>query len=127
METKQTMLGENAVMVEVLVLNRGNKSASDFYWHVFFPAHLVANLSRREGGGDGGDFTSDEVLIGEQLHRHFTGVRREPLYATRRTVLGRFQILLADAQAGFDICWQIAAEDGPFPDTGGTEKLTVRL
>jgi len=122
--TKTAVVG-NAVTVEVRARNEGNKTASDFYWHISIPRAVGVGVEDFQCAE--GVVTPLDITIGGVPYWHWSAVRRDPLYPKRGTVLARFQVERARAAAGFDVVWQMTAEDGMFPDDDKSGTLTVRV
>ena len=123
LETRVVDQGSEAALVELRAANRGNKTAKDFYWHVSVPEGVAAGLLVLEGGRN---VPWERILIGDNPHVHYGAVRSEPLYPSRATTLGRFQVRRATAPESFVITWQMTGEDGMFPrEVSGV--ITVRL
>jgi hypothetical protein len=95
--------------VRLDVTNEGNRSASNFYWHIFVPAAAVKQIEP----GSGGERVGLIEVLGS-AHFLCRGFVREPVYPGRTY---SFEALkLKDVvQNEFAVLVRLVAEDGEFP------------
>lgn len=106
---------DQSLRLEFRAENAGNKTASDFQWHVFIPTlgsdqrtfAVVERILHAEG----------VVKVKEIDCVHFRGSCRDPIYPSDQVVLGSFNFGFPPPErlSWVEIHWRIIAEDGKFP------------
>ena len=98
----------------VFCRNDGNKTAQNFYWHLFIPITVsrygVWNAAGKEILSTTGIESQDGAL-----YRHYNGFVPDPLYPTRMTPVAR----IATHDMRLPLWWSTISEDGADPTSDG--------
>jgi len=95
------------------VENIGDKTAANFYWHLFIPAEFSRN---QRFSSNKGDVDSDhaEDINGREFRR-FRSDCNLPAYPTRSVPIGRIACDNAQWAEAIPLHWKLVCEDGAFP------------
>jgi hypothetical protein len=107
--------------VEFSAHNTGNKTARDFYWHIFIPQALASTVA----GFRGHDTNSVRDFRGVR-YDYYERLKKDPLYPTREMPLGWGDVIHPGAGQSFTVLWQVISEDGKAP-IGQEELGTLKI
>jgi hypothetical protein len=105
------------VRLRVDVMNTGDRTAKNFFWHVLIPTS--ATLGKVEGDGVRSPTTVDSIT-----YDNFRGFHRHPTYPSREVSCAQYK--LADVvENEFHVLVRLVAEDGAFPSNEGWTRLKI--
>ena len=96
------------------VQNTGENTARDYYWHIYVPMNLgLANRELRTSRGPAA--THIQVGVNNDSYKYYTVIVINPLYPTRRELLGELEVNPPGAGQSLTVLWRIISEDGKVP------------
>jgi len=99
--------------ISFTVENLGNKTALDFYWHVFVPVEYSNHSAFRIPNGF--EVTPEKVNLQPGAYDLYKGFMESPLYPTRRVALGTLTVKGPNLHQPALLFWKLIGEDGKFP------------
>ena len=114
---------DSAIRLKFFAHNGGNKTARDFYWHLYIPVELTGQYERFSYRKI--PLTCDEVTKMEGTKcRHFRNIYSEPVYPTRQVEMGTIGIEDPAMLKKFGVYWRFISEDGVFPSDTEFGRIT---
>jgi len=96
------------------VCNKGNKSATDHYWHIRVPFEF-SRLQRMEGS-ENAEYQPKSDEKNGQGYSYYSGFTAEPVYPSRTKLIGEISLGDIPLDKTCVVLWKMIAEDGAFPE-----------
>jgi hypothetical protein len=124
--TQGTPISGGRTLCRLYVVNRGNRTVSDYTWEFICPVTFFDYLNIRL---DGQKLENElQAIPAGVLVRVLTGHRTVPVYPKRESELGTIEFKQLPSEYGnMQFLWKVSCEDGSFPEDRDWGHVTVKL